>query len=339
MNIIDHSKENMIGKGTYGEAYRIVGPLGEDLCKKTSKNIQSDKHIPVVPIREICLLSEPKYRHIIHAKNVTLEQLYPNIFTLNFHYDYGAIDVYKLCNYFINKQRTLEHITAKSILFQLLLALNHLHSHGIIHCDISPANLIIMPRNYERPGILKLIDFGLSRTDEWKGQDKSTIVVTIWYRSPELLLDDKKYTVAVDIWAAGCIFAELLTGQVIFHSETRSQNSNEFCSKQMIAILSIMGNFKATDLPPYATTYMAEFNNLNRTHFESQFEKKFAYIDKDARDLLREMLCINPNNRISAYNALRHPYFSKDPVPIMNITSLFSDSEWADLESNASRKR
>ncbi|EAX95636.1 CMGC family protein kinase [Trichomonas vaginalis G3] len=331
MNVRNLKSEKLVGSGTYGEAYRFIDEKGDAISVKKSKPIQPEKPIPSVIIREICLLSEPKYIHIIHAQKVSIQGINSN-YSIHFNYEFGAIDVYKLQTKYLN--RSPSEIVAKSILFQLLLALNHLHSHGIIHCDLTPSNLIIMPKAYERPGILKLIDFGLSRTAEWKNQEENTFVVTIWYRSPELLLDDKHYTTAVDMWAAGCIFAELLTGEILFRSKAKNENSNEFCDVQMESILRVMGNFRPSDLPQYQSNFLIPFQQLNYRPFQSTFDMKFSNIDQTAKDLLRSMLTLNPANRISAHDALRHPYFNKLPVPVMNITNLFPDSKWAEIESS-----
>ncbi|KAI5454023.1 cyclin-dependent protein kinase [Naganishia albida] len=114
--------------------------------------------------------------------------------------------------------------TLKSLLHQLLIGTAHLHAHSIIHRDLKPANILVNSR-----GIVKIGDLGLARISRaplqplWNG-DK--VVVTIWYRSPELLLGARHYTVAIDLWAIGCIFAELLSLRPIFKGEEAKMDPN-----------------------------------------------------------------------------------------------------------------
>ena len=326
--------EQLTGKGTYGEAYKYRNELDEPIIIKKSKPLPNSSVIPPVNIREICLLSEPQYPHIIHPQKVYFTDKQKDDQKLIFTYEYGAIDVCKLRQHYSRERKgPLDIVIAKSILFQLLLALNHLHQHGINHCDVTPSNLIIMPLQYERPGILKLIDFGLSRTMEWRGQERSSIVVTVWYRSPELLLGYKQYTSAIDIWAAGCIFAELLTGKVLFSTETqKTQNVNDFCKLQMMAILKVMGSINDPFYTNQVFNHSQEFMQLNSQQFIPTFQTEFASFDPDAIDLLQRMLDVNPEKRITAYDALRHPYFNKKPIPMMNIAALFPPETWQQLE-------
>lgn len=107
--------------------------------------------------------------------------------------------------------------TLKSLLHQLLLGVLHLHSHWILHRDLKPANILVTSS-----GVVKIGDLGLARLARdpllplWNG-DK--VVVTIWYRAPELLLGARHYTPAIDLWAVGCIYAELLALRPIFKGE------------------------------------------------------------------------------------------------------------------------
>ena len=97
---------------------------------------------------------------------------------------------------------------------QLLLGLDHCHSHGILHRDIKGSNLLI-----DQNGNLKIGDFGLATFFQQK-QPLTSRVVTLWYRPPELLLGATDYGVAVDLWSSGCILAELFAGKPIMPGRT-----------------------------------------------------------------------------------------------------------------------
>lgn len=99
---------------------------------------------------------------------------------------------------------------------QLFTGLEHCHKHGVLHRDIKGSNLLI-----NNEGVLKIADFGLAVTFEPDGkQAMTTQVVTLWYRAPELLLGSIRYGVGIDLWSAGCILAELLTGKPILPGRT-----------------------------------------------------------------------------------------------------------------------
>lgn len=100
----------------------------------------------------------------------------------------------------------------KTLLRQLLSALSLLHQNWIIHRDLKTSNLLMNNR-----GQIKLADFGLARMyGEPRSNDMTKLVVTLWYRAPELLLGADTYDVAIDMWSVGCIFAELITKEPLF---------------------------------------------------------------------------------------------------------------------------
>jgi cyclin-dependent kinase len=90
-------------------------------------------------------------------------------------------------------------------MYQLLLGINFCHSQGIMHRDLKPQNLLI-----NRHGQLKIADFGLARAFAIPMRTYTHEVVTLWYRAPEILLGSRHYSVGVDMWSIGCIFAEMI---------------------------------------------------------------------------------------------------------------------------------
>merc|ERR1712059_141089 len=110
----------------------------------------------------------------------------------------------------------------KCLMVQLLRAIHHLHDNWILHRDIKASNLLLSHK-----GILKIGDFGLARGYGSPLKKYTSVVVTLWYRAPELLLGAKEYSTMIDLWSVGCVFAELLTMKPLFNGKSeRSDQSH-----------------------------------------------------------------------------------------------------------------
>ena len=109
----------------------------------------------------------------------------------------------------------------KCLMIQLLRAINHLHDNWILHRDLKSSNLLL-----SHNGILKVGDFGLAREYGSPLQAYTAVVVTLWYRAPELLLGIKEYSTAIDVWSIGCIFGELLLMNPLFPGESEVDELN-----------------------------------------------------------------------------------------------------------------
>ena len=116
----------------------------------------------------------------------------------------------------------------KSILWQILNGACYLHSNWILHRDLKPANILVVGDGLER-GVVKIADLGLARVFQQPLQPltwSDRVVVTIWYRAPELMLGARHYTKAIDVWAIGCIFGELLTLRPLFKGSEEKIEKN-----------------------------------------------------------------------------------------------------------------
>ena len=130
----------------------------------------------------------------------------------------------------------------KSLVYQLFNGLLYLHSCHILHRDLKPANILITSS-----GVVKIGDLGLARLIYQPLQplfagDK--VVVTIWYRAPELLLGAKHYNKAIDCWAVGCVMAELASLRPIFKGEEAKLDSKKnvpFQRDQLLKIFEVVG--------------------------------------------------------------------------------------------------
>jgi cyclin-dependent kinase 8/11 len=177
------------------------------------------------------------------------------IFMLNAHCDVCVCEQEILkCQREAN-QVVLPEQMFKSVLWQLLNAIHYLHSNWIIHRDLKPSNILVNGRRdaaqinpndkqslKRASGLVKVADFGLARVFQspLRPLSENGLVVTIWYRAPELLLGAKHYTRAIDIWAIGCIFAELVNCKPLFPGDERGAKT--FQDDQMHKIIDILGS-------------------------------------------------------------------------------------------------
>ena len=105
-----------------------------------------------------------------------------------------------------DEEEVITYILLQSYLRQLLEGIAYCHDHRVLHRDLKPQNLLI-----DNKGCIKLADFGLARAFGLPMRAYTHEVITLWYRSPEILLGSKSYDMAVDVWSLGCIFSEMVS--------------------------------------------------------------------------------------------------------------------------------
>jgi len=194
----------------------------------------------------------------------------------------------------------------KTLIQQICSATEYLHSNWIMHRDLKTSNLLLNNR-----GEIKLADFGMARYTSSPPPRLTQLVVTLWYRAPELLLGTEEYGFEIDVWSIGCIFAELLTREPVF------QGKNEV--GQLSAIFNLLGTPTRESWPEFRSLPNAKA--LHPLLSNSQSSKsnltasKFPYLTKAGLRLLLSTLSLDPNGRPSASQILQHPYFKEDPRP------------------------
>ncbi|XP_073645607.1 cyclin-dependent kinase 19 isoform X4 [Tursiops truncatus] len=196
--------------------------------------------------REIALLRELKHPNVIALQKVFLSHSDRKVWLL---FDYAEHDLWHIIKFHRaskanKKPMQLPRSMVKSLLYQILDGIHYLHANWVLHRDLKPANILVMGEGPER-GRVKIADMGFARLFNSPLKplaDLDPVVVTFWYRAPELLLGARHYTKAIDIWAIGCIFAELLTSEPIFHCRQEDiKTSNPFHHDQLDRIFSVMG--------------------------------------------------------------------------------------------------
>jgi serine/threonine protein kinase len=198
-----------VGAGMYGVVYSATDTTDNTIVALKKINMERETQgFPVTALREIKILASLNHKNVVHLREVVTyggdeshneEHLVKQGFNIGdvfmvFEYvDYDLSGVLKARHYF-----DLSPDLIKSFSHQLLTGVEYLHSKGILHRDIKGANLLISKGN-----VLKIADLGLARHIPPAGHKLTNPVVTLWYRSPEVILGSKFYGPEVDMWSVG----------------------------------------------------------------------------------------------------------------------------------------
>jgi len=320
-----------VGRGTYGHVYKARSKDSKDSNDYALKQIEG-AGISMSACREVALLRELKHPNVISLKRVFLSHAVRGVWLL---LDYAEHDLWHIIKFnraakAHKKVVQVPKSLVKSLLYQILDGIHYLHSNWVLHRDLKPANILVMGGDGPQRGLIKIADMGFARLFNAPLKplaDLDPVVVTFWYRAPELLLGAKHYTKAIDIWAIGCIFAELLTSEPIFHCRQEDiKTTTPYNRDQLDRIFTVMGFPSEKDWEdirkmPEHSTLMKDFrkNNYTNNSLSKYMERHKVRHDGRAFQLLAKLLVMDPTNRISAEEALKDPYFSEDPLPTQDV--------------------
>lgn len=201
--MVTYIQKRFLGAGTYSKVYEAVDQNNNRFALKKIRLFE-EEGTPSTALREISILKTLKHPNVIFLVEVVHT---PTFLTLVFEYmDYDL-------NTFIS------NFGFSADLFkQIIDSVSYIHAMEVVHRDLKPQNILV---NSNR--VVKIADFGLSRSLSVSIPVLSSEVVTLWYRSPELLSNMQDYNYFVDMWSIGCIFFEMLTGCVLFRGNDASE--------------------------------------------------------------------------------------------------------------------
>uniref|UniRef100_A0A6M2DK56 cyclin-dependent kinase n=1 Tax=Xenopsylla cheopis TaxID=163159 RepID=A0A6M2DK56_XENCH len=292
---------NRIEEGTYGVVYRAKDlRTGEVVALKRLKMEKEKEGFPITSLREINTLLKAQHPNIVTVREIVVGSNMDKIFIVM---DYVEHDLKSLMETMKHKKQGFLPSEVKCLVQQLLKAVAHLHDNWILHRDLKTSNLLLSHK-----GILKVGDFGLAREYGSPLRAYTPIVVTLWYRSPELLLGCKEYSTAIDMWSVGCIFAELVAMQALFPGKSEVDQLNR--------IFKDLGTPNEKIWPGYSK--LPAVQKMTFTEYPvSMIGRRFAQtLSPRGLDLLNGFLTYDPDKRITSEEALQHNYFKEVPLPI-----------------------
>ncbi|EPS58710.1 hypothetical protein M569_16102 [Genlisea aurea] len=293
-----YEKLEKVGEGTYGKVYKAKEKAtGFIVALKKTRLEMDEEGIPPTALREVSLLqmlSQSLYVvRLLCVEHVENKNGKPLLYLV---FEYLDTDLKKYIDSHRKgpNQRPMPPKLIQSFLYQLCMGVSHCHSHGVLHRDLKPQNLLLD----KEKGILKIADLGLGRAFTVPIKSYTHEIVTLWYRAPEVLLGSTHYSTAVDMWSVGCIFAEMVRRQALFPGDSEFQ--------QLLHIFRLLGTPSEKQWPGVS--------KLRDWHVYPQWEPQnvarvVPSLGPEGVDLLSQMLKYDPAERISAKAALDHPYF------------------------------
>jgi len=281
--------DKVIGKGSFGVVYK-------------ARNLETKETVAIKKVfqdrrfknRELQIMRRIKHPNIVELVNYYFSTSSNKDVYLNMILEYVPDSLFQASHGYIDKQTEVPVSVVKLYIFQLLRALAYIHARNICHRDIKPQNVLVNAVN----GECKLCDFG-SAKQLVVGEENIAYICSRYYRAPELVFGATVYTTAIDVWSVGCVMAEMIIGHPLFAGETGVD--------QLVEIIKILGtpskkqvmkmnpNYKEMKLPQVKGSSLSKYFK-NRT-------------TPEAIDLLEKMLQYSPKERITAAEAMCHPFF------------------------------
>ncbi|XP_048402814.1 cyclin-dependent kinase 10 isoform X4 [Stegostoma tigrinum] len=250
--------------------------------------------IPISSLREINLLLKLRHPNIVELKEVVVGNHLDSIFLVM---GYCEQDLASLLE---NMQSPFSEAQVKCIILQLLKGLRYLHENFIIHRDLKVSNLLMTDK-----GCVKIADFGLARAYGVPLKPMTPKVVTLWYRAPELLLGTKTQTTAIDMWAVGCILAELLAHKPLLPGSSEIH--------QIDLIVQLLGTPNENIWPGFSNLPLVGQYTLRKQPYNN-LKHKFPWLSEAGLRLLNFLFMYDPKKRATAEDSLESSYFKEKPL-------------------------
>uniref|UniRef100_A0AAA9TGF6 cyclin-dependent kinase n=1 Tax=Bos taurus TaxID=9913 RepID=A0AAA9TGF6_BOVIN len=315
-----YEKIGKIGEGSYGVVFKCRNrDTGQIVAIKKFLESEDDPVIKKIALREIRMLKQLKHPNLVnlievfrrkrrlhlvfeYCDHTVLHELdrhqrgqtqyFTHFFPVQIPFQPDPLLILLVCS----KNIWVPEHLVKSITWQTLQAVNFCHKHSCIHRDVKPENILVTKQS-----VIKLCDFGFARLLTGPSDYYTDYVATRWYRSPELLVGDTQYGPPVDVWAIGCVFAELLSGVPLWPGKSDVD--------QLYLIRKTLGDLIPRHQHVFSTNQYFSGVKIPDPEDMEPLELKFPNISYSALGLLKGCLHMNPAERLTCEQLLQHSYF------------------------------
>jgi len=301
-NVAEFKPLNRIEEGTYGVVYRAKDLRTQEIVALKRLKMEREKEgFPITSLREVNTLLISQHPNVVTVREIVVGSNCDLIYIVM---DFVQHDLKSLMELMRKKNQVFLTGEVKCLMVQLLRAIAHLHDNWILHRDLKASNLLL-----SHEGILKVGDFGLAREYGSPLKAYTSVVVTLWYRAPELLLGIKEYSTYIDVWSIGCIFGELLLMEPLFPGKSEVDELNR--------IFKLLGTPSETTWPGYKElprVQKMKFVDYPIDHLRQKFPE--SMLSETGLQFLKSLLCYDPRRRVTCETALESEYFREDPRAI-----------------------
>lgn len=290
----------MIGNGSFGVVYQAkLCETGEMVAIKKVLQDKRFKNRELQIMRRLEHCNIVKLMYFFYTSGEKKDEIY-----LNLVLEFIPETVYKVARQYSKSKQSIPGTFIKLYMYQLFRSLAYIHSQGICHRDIKPQNLLLDPDS----GILKLCDFG-SAKHLVRGEPNVSYICSRYYRAPELIFGATDYTTNIDVWSAGCVFAELMLGQPIFPGDSGVD--------QLVEIIKVLGTPTREQIKEMNPNYTEfKFPQIKAHPWQKVFR---ARTSPEAIDLVSRLLEYTPSARITPLQACAHTFFDELREPATKL--------------------
>jgi glycogen synthase kinase 3 beta len=290
----------VIGNGSFGVVYQAkLCETGEMVAIKKVLQDKRFKNRELQIMRRLEHCNIVKLMYFFYTSGEKKDEIY-----LNLVLEFIPETVYKVARQYSKSKQSIPGTFIKLYMYQLFRSLAYIHSQGICHRDIKPQNLLLDPDS----GILKLCDFG-SAKHLVRGEPNVSYICSRYYRAPELIFGATDYTTNIDVWSAGCVFAELMLGQPIFPGDSGVD--------QLVEIIKVLGTPTREQIKEMNPNYTEfKFPQIKAHPWQKVFR---ARTSPEAIDLVSRLLEYTPSARITPLQACAHTFFDELREPATKL--------------------